>query len=162
MELHRETYLASKKTTRDSEGCPLAVVVTFDNGTSVRLPLAALSPEILNEALAHGLSQKLGDSYSGAKGDTAWAQAQCEATVESLVAGDWNRRGAGGDVDLASALIALFPDREPDEVREKVSAMSPDDRSAMSRQPSVKAELARIRAERLATKAEGTSIPIDF
>ena len=153
--------LASKKTQRDQDGTPIGVEVTFDNGTTVRIPFNGLTPAILAEATAHGLNQKLGDSYSGAKGDVAWAQAQCEGTMEALLAGDWNRRGGTGDVDLLQALRMVFPSRDPEEVREVFDKMDADTRKDAAKTPSVKAALASIKADRLAAKAEGAE-PIDL
>ena len=153
--------LASKKTQRNQDGTPIGVEVTFDNGTTVRIPFNGLTPAILAEATAHGLSQKLGDSYSGAKGDVAWAQAQCEGTMEALLAGDWNRRGGTGEVDLFQALCKVYPDREEEEVRKVFDGMDAEARKDVAKAPTIKAALATIKADRLAEKAEGAE-PIDL
>ena len=153
--------LASKKTQRDQDGTPIGVEVTFDNGTTIRIPFNGLTPAILAEATAHGLSQKLGDSYSGAKGDVSWAQAQCEGTMEALLAGDWNRRGGTGEVDLFHALCMVFPSRDPEDVREVFDKMDAEARKDVAKAPTVKAALATIKADRLADKAKDAE-PIDL
>ena len=75
------------------EGSTLKFVWADESETEV--VLEGFGEDILQRATLHGLSQKLGDSYSGAAGDVGKAKAMLIETLDALRAGDWNRKGGG-------------------------------------------------------------------
>lgn len=110
---------------------------------------------MVNQAALHGLSQKLGDSYASAQGDVNWAFAECSTVRDSILNGDWNRKGQGDGGDLVEALVQVTG-KDPAEVAELVAAMDKETKDKAKKVPQVAAAIAKIKAERLAKKAEGS------
>jgi glutathione S-transferase len=145
--------IASKHVSEDGR----SVAIDFSNGKQVSVQVQDLPADMLARLALHGLSQKLGDSYSGCAGDLTQAVAECEATAEALLAGNWNRRGDGfGGADLAQAL-ANVQGKMLEEAQEAIAGLGKDDREGLRKHPKIKAEMARIKADRLDKKAEGNS-----
>lgn len=140
--------IASKNIPEDLSG----VGITFTNEEVVTVRLDELSPEIVVQLALHGLSQKLGDSYSGEK-DLVVAKGKVEAVAKRLREGDWKavREGSGGGriTDLAKAL-AVITGRELAEAVEVIEGMGKEEKKALRAHAQIKAELARITAERAA------------
>lgn len=76
------------------------------------------NPEFCLTALIHGISQKIGDTWSVTKGDVE----KTTAVHANMVAGDWSRRAAGGisdakmaekiaKIDIAKLLSMLSPEQ---------------------------------------------------
>jgi hypothetical protein len=107
------------------------VTIEFTDGRFVEIPLAALTPEIVLHSALHGLWQKLGDSYAGAKGDVELAYAQCRTVADQLLDGNWNsptRIGDGGQVfrDLVEVLVELAKARGEEISREEIKGLLKD------------------------------------
>lgn len=77
------------------------------NGQTVSIDISKLSPEILDQLIRHGLTQKIGDAAAGSakiaqetgmpQGDVALSLMQ--KVAESLLAGDWGvKRGESAGV----------------------------------------------------------------
>jgi len=116
--------------------------------------------EFFNEALLahatlHGLSQKLGDSYSGAK-SVAEAKAAFYEVLESLKAGDWNRKG-GSTGGVWVEAIARATGQPLDEVLAKWSEMDEATRKSVKAHPDVIEAKAEIDLERAKAKAKAAS-----
>ena len=134
------------------------VTFTFEDQTSQTFELDKASAVATQLAL-HGASQKIGDSYAGA-GDAedplAYAKAAVSDLISRLYAGEWTQSGGGGSrsvpvIILAFAAVAGRPVEEAEELFE---AMSEDERKAWAKKPKVAAQVALIRAQRAAAKAE--------
>lgn len=127
------------------------LVFTFSNGKAVDIDPAKLSQEMKDQLVMHGLTQKIRDSFAGAKGDANFAQAQAEGVVEALLAGEWNRRGGGafGGNMLAEA-VARLKDIEVGEARQRLMELTEEQRDALRKAKSVKAMILKIKAERAA------------
>ena len=125
------------------------LVFTFSNGEKVTLNPANLSDAMKEQAVLHGLTQKIRDSFAGAKGDVNYAQASAEAVVEALTSGEWNRRGGGAfGGNLLVEAVARIKGLETGEARERLAALTDDQRDALKKAPAVKAMILTIRAER--------------
>jgi len=133
------------------EGKPDAVEITFTDGRSVYVDLDELPDGIRLELLAHGLSQKLGDSYASAKGNIDFAYAECSGVAEALMKGEWNRRGAGVGGLLAQA-IANLTGKVLADVMTALADMDGDVKTALKKRKDIKAEMAKISAERAAAQ----------
>lgn len=139
--------IAKKVTAEDLSG----VTIKFEDGQDLVANLADLPEDMLTHLALHGLSQKLGDSYSGEQ-DISTARALASNVLERLKEGNWAavREGGGGKIsDLAHALSAVTG--QPIEAcTEKLAGMEKADKSGLRKHPKIKAELARIAAERAA------------
>lgn len=154
--------IATKTIVRQEDGTPLGVRVVFTDGRQVSVGFDELSEAMKMELMAHGLSQKLGDSYSQAKGNLNYAFAECEGVAEALKRGEWNRRGGGkaGQGILAEA-IARLTGKDVAEVAALLAAKDDEARKALRKDPRVAAEIKAIELERAkakAAKAEGSDL----
>lgn len=131
--------LASKKS--------LGNGVEFDFGDKVfRVEIAEFNEDILHQAMIHGLSQKLGDSYAGAL-NVSEAIQRFTDTLESLRAGTWNsgRTGMGGDLAQAIANLTSTP---VEDIAEALKGKDKKELANLRKQPEVAAEILKIKLER--------------
>ena len=99
------TRQVSKTILEDATGVATGVRFDFRNGATRTLSLAELSPALLAQCAAHGVSQKAGDEYSGVKeiDDIVLAVDEIFARLRS---GEWGvARGAGDSTAGASVVI---------------------------------------------------------
>jgi len=105
-------------------------------------------------AMMHGFKQKINDAGALAR-DTATGRAdnalrveKMRAMAERLAHGEWEmqRTGGGGVGNLVRAL-AEFLDKPVGEIKDKVSAMSKKEKTALQLHPEVAKILARMDAE---------------
>ena len=145
--------------------------VSFDFGDAgtVVFNLSKVTDEMLIQLALHGVSQKGGDSYAGAKAATdgtdidpnEWAMLECQGTIDQIYAGDWSVRRAGSGTtvtDLARALAEVLPDWTESDAAQRIADASKEDKAALRAHPDVKAVLERLRAERATAKAEAAAI----
>lgn len=144
--------IAKKTVAEDLTG----VSIEFTNGEVIGVTLDALSPEIVRNLALHGLSQKLGDSYSG-ESDVAVAKTKAEAVAQRLAEGNWKavrEAGSGGRItDLAQAL-AQVTGKTVEEAVAAIEAMDKAQKSGLRKHPRIKAATAAIAAARAAKAAE--------
>lgn len=126
----------------------------FANGNSLAININDVPEAVKNHALAHGLLQKIGDSYAGA--DTVEdAYEAANDTLTTIKSGDWKAARAGvgaGGGDLIKALAAVTG-RTEEECKTVVAAADADLRKALRKQPQIAAELAKMQAAKLLAKA---------
>ena len=145
------TSIATKSTTEDLT----AVLIQFTDGETLNAQLADMSEDIQRRLALHGLSQKLGDSYSGEK-DVAVARAKAEGVLKNLIEGDWKKAsvgGGGGISDLVRALSELTG-QSIEACTEVVSNLEKKDKAELRKDARIAEILARYSAERAAAKAE--------
>ena len=96
---------ADKTVTTDEATGEVVVQIDFRNGKTVKISSAVLSRQITLQAVGHGLSQKIGDSYASEKKvDDMYLGA--EEMVKRLTSGDWGKaREAGDSMSGASIVI---------------------------------------------------------
>ena len=135
----------AKKSMIVENGQPVGVSFEFSDGKTMKVHCEDLPDNVLNLAMCHGLSQKIGDSYSGASGPGE-ARQRANTTIQSLIDGDWNVR-ADVITDLAEAMHRITQ-KPIDACRDKLAKMSKDDRAALSKHKQVKVMLQRIKLER--------------
>jgi hypothetical protein len=78
--------------------------IDFRNGKVVKLSADQLSRATLLRAAAHGLSQKVGDSYASAK-DVDDMHLSAEDMVKRLIAGEWEAVREAGDSMAGASII---------------------------------------------------------
>lgn len=150
--MNAKTKIADKITLRGEGNTPTAVSINFTHGEKVLVELDKLPEGMQRELMAHGLSQKLGDSYSSAKGDLNFAYAECSAVAESLLDGQWKRKGGGDGGDLAQALANLTG-KDVGDCVQVLHGLDDEGKKQLRKRKDVKAELARIKLARLEAQA---------
>lgn len=133
----------------------------FANGDKLDVDPTKLSDGVRYCAMLHGLAQKIGDSYAGAKTPDE-ASEEAGSLYERLESGEWiaERESAGPRISLILAAIVKaradagkpFTEAEQAERAEKLKADKTYRESAMAN-PAVKAAYAAIQAERAAERA---------
>ena len=155
--------ICSKAINEDLSG----VTFTFTDGETKTLNLSDLAPEIVTKLALHGLAQKGGDSYSGAKAEELdIAKAKLDNVLSALRESRWSTVRAGGPVatDLARA-IANVTGRTLAEVVEALSEVDASTKAKFKKTPEVARELYRMAQEkaeeelRKAQEGQGDSGP---
>lgn len=133
------------------------VSFTFGNGEKLEIDANGLSPEMQKQLMLHGISQKVGDSFAGVKGNYAEGVQNAKDTIEQLQAGVW--KAARDDdarprlAELAEA-IARIKDVPVEAATAAVEKGSEEQRKAWRSNAKVKATIAQIRAEKAAAALE--------
>lgn len=134
------------------------VVITFGNGKSVEFDSSKVSAEISKQLMLHGASQKIGDSYAGAKGNYAEAIGNAQDVIDQLYAGVWKASREDDArprlAELAEAIARIkFGADAPSKleaVKSAVEKATDDQRKEWRSNAKVKATIAQIRAEKAA------------
>lgn len=132
-----------------------AVTFEFATGEVEEVSPKNFSAEIQKQLMLHGLSQKLGDSYSGEDAD------KCHSifggVLKNLVDGNWSARAGGGGAPRISQLAEALA-RETNESVEKcvgiLSAMDDDKKKAVRAHPAIQVQLSEIKLEKAAADAK--------
>lgn len=177
-----ERQQVAVKTFIDGEGneskhaSPEAAVLrfAFSNGTTHDISLDELPDNIKAAAAWHGLSQKCGDSYAGAKGDADEAVESFETLLERLKLGEWVRAREGGPrpslvVDAVVAALEeageTVDDARKAAIVEKVKGKEARDATLANpvfraHYERLKAEAAKARAKKAADAAKGAELDL--
>ena len=138
----------------------------FANGRGLMLDVQTLSPDVISQAVMHGLKQKLVDSAAitrdpetgrSATVDTKFKAV--EAVLNRLMEGEWNKRREGGPTGglLKRALIKLYEGRKtPDQIEAFLAKQSDKEKAALRKNPKVAAIIEELRAADL---ADGEEMP---
>jgi len=140
------------------------LVFTFGTGTVVKLNPSKLTPEIVEQAMIHGLRQKVQDAAAisrdpatGRSATFADKEAAAMEVFNRLVEGHWNKpageeRDATGGM-LLRALMELQPQATADSIKAKIAGWSKEQKAAVRLNPRVKTILDRMAAEKPAVAA---------
>ena len=126
---------------------------TFDNGNDFAARIEDLPEAMVQRLAVHGLSQKLGDSYAGASGK-GMSFDDIEQGVRDLFAAlktgsfGTGRTSTGGKLYLAFTRWAMENGKTVAEASDVFRVMSDDDKKELRKAAPIKAELAKIEAER--------------
>lgn len=135
------------------------VTFTLGNGKSVRLTFSDYPEERLHEAMAHGFSQKVGDTVAGLSKLKEYRLA--EEVLTEQIAGlktAWNSgRTTTATGGLLAEALARVKGMDIADVVPSVTAASPEQRRAWLEHPAVAKAVADITAERKAEAAAGVS-----
>jgi len=153
----------AKKEALMRAGSAVGVRFSFTGGGTYEIQVDQLTEEMKSAALIHGLLQKLGDAYANAKGDAKIAEGLFLPVYESIVAGEWNRKGERGASGLLILIEALARITGKDEglIGDKVKAMGKDEIAALKKRPDVQKAIKEIELER-AEKALEDSDEMDL
>ena len=130
--------------------------VTFDfaTGESVEVKPADLSKDLQRQLMLHGLSQKLGDSYSGEDADKCFTI--FTGVLKNLEDGEWSARSGGGGAPRISQLaeaLSVAAGETVEKCVEKLSEMSDADKKTVRDHPQVQAALADIKLRKATEEA---------
>ena len=128
---------------------------TFQDGTVLSAELSALNPEMINKLAVHGLSQKVGDSYSGE--EAANCQTIAEAVWKTLTEGEWSTRSGGGGGPRISQLAEALARVTGEEIQAcvgTIAEMDDDGKKDLRAHPQIKATIAEIKLEKAQADAE--------
>lgn len=130
----------------------------FNNGVTLTLDTLALSPEMRQQAMMHGLKQKLVDAAAISRNPETGRAATVEdkyqavkTVYDRLLAGQWNAtREGGGNAGglLLQALCRMYAGRKtPDELKAFLADKSDAEKTALRKNPRVAQIIEDIRAE---------------
>lgn len=132
--------------------------IAFGDGTKVGANISEFNPEIVKQLAFHGLGQKAGDSYAGAKGDFTKAREAAQSVIDQLKQGEWRSARGEGEAkprlgELAEA-IARVKGIAVDKAMAAVEKIAQDAENGPAKlkewraHPKVKAAIAAIRSEK--------------
>jgi len=145
--------------------------IEFSDGDKIEFNVDTDFPEETQRRLKfHGIRQKSGDSYAGAKGNVHVAKQNVKEVIDGLRAGEWNTGRGEGEArprlgELAEALerVKGLSAEDAKATVEKIAALEGDEAAKKAGQkklaeirahPKVKSALADIRAERARKELE--------
>lgn len=152
--------MAERKVTK--EVTETGVDFTFADGSVMSANLSELSEDMVTKLALHGLSQKVGDSYSGE--DAANCQTIAEKTFETLQKGEWSSRsggGAGPRISQLAEALARVTGKEVQECVAKIAEMDDDQKKDLRAHPQIKATIAEIKLEKAQADAEKSAADAD-
>jgi len=131
-----------------------SITFEFASGETEKVSPGDFSAEIQKQLMTHGLSQKLGDSYSGE--DTDKCHAVFLGVKKNLEDGNWSARSGGGGgprVSQLAAALARVTGEPIEKCVEKLSALDDDKKKAVQAHPDIQLAIAEIKQEAAAAKA---------
>lgn len=138
----------------------------YSNGTVLSIKTDDMPTEQIFNLIVHGLTQKVRDSFSSAKGDVEYAIGCSNKVLDNLMANRWTASRATGEgkpksTELVEA-IARLKGLPIETVAEIVEQADDAKRKIWRSNARIKAEIANIRAERAAAAAAKSSASDDF
>lgn len=133
------------------------VYFAFGNGTTLECDSNAIPEETRKQLMLHGISQKVGDSFAGVKGDFAQGIGNAQDVIDQLKAGVWKADREGDArprlAELAEA-IARIKQVPLEAATAAVEKGTDEQRKQWRSNAKVKAVIATIRAEKAAAELE--------
>lgn len=139
------------------------VSFTFGNGEKLEFDTSKVSERTRLDLTCHGASQKIGDSYAGAKGNFAEGISNAKAVIQQLYDDKWSADREGGAPrlgELAEA-IARIKGVTLEVATAAVEKATDDQRKTWRSNAKVKAVIAQVRSE-AAQKALEAATPADL
>lgn len=132
------------------------VKFAFGDGTTLEFDTKRCDDQTKLDLLCHGASQKIGDSFAGAKGNFAEGKTNAQAVIDQLYEGKWNADREGGVPRLAelAEAIARIKGVAVEAAMKAVEAGTDEQRKAWRSNAKVKAVIAQVRAEAAAKALE--------
>lgn len=134
------------------------LTLTFSDGGEIIVNAEALSNDIRNAALMHGLKQKLVDAAAMSRNpDTGRSATLADKfnavreVADRLMAGAWNkvREGGAGNAGglLYRALCELYSDKTPEAIKAFLDGKTDEEKAALRANGKIAPIIARIKAE---------------
>lgn len=138
------------------------VTFAFANGKTLQCRIADLPQAMRDQALKHGISARVGDSFAGAAKQphpVDWAYDTACEVWNAMCKGEWSTRESTGGV-LAEAL-AMVTKRELGDCQAVLAKLDDEKKAALKRQPKIKLALAAIALEKAKVAAAGTEFDLN-
>ena len=153
----------TKKATKVVDTTEKTVTFDFGAGSTFTAKLADMPEAIVTRLALHGIAQKLGDTYAG---DVADPEHEVRAMFADLAAGNWSTRTPGEPKTglLVEALIKMKKIEAKDGKTaaervqawlEEIEAKTEGAIKALRNDPTVKAEIATLQAQKARAAAKG-------
>jgi len=141
--------------TKEVQEANCAVVFNFADGSKITAEMSKLKPETVTRAALHGLSQTIGDSYSGCK-DVEEAKKCAVDRIKRIYDGEWRatREAGAPRVTMLAGALARVTGKTVEEALEVIGNLDEDARKELRGLPQVKVAMAEIKAENLRKEAE--------
>jgi len=140
------------------------VTSTLGNGKAFSFDLSSYTDEVIHGLALHGLGQKIVDSYAGAKGDFAYAEDKLTTLSTQLTNGELRAVRAPGEAKPKSTeliqAVANLQNLSIVDAGAAVDALDEDQLKAVRAHSAIKAEIARIRAEKALAAAKGATFSL--
>lgn len=127
----------------------------------INFDLSKVSPEMVTMLALHGASQKIGDSYAGAKDSgtdpIAYAREAINDTINQLYAGDWSVTRTGSGAPRVTQLVQAFSivtGKTLEESQEFISALNDEEKAALQKKAKIAATVAQLKAEQAVKRAQ--------
>jgi hypothetical protein len=135
-----------------------ALTLSFANGETLTLRADGLATDIQQQAMMHGLKQKLVDAAAISRNPETGRAASVEdkyqavkAVFDRLLSGQWNATREGGGTTgglLAQALVRMYAGRKTaDDIKAFLAEKTDAEKAALRKNPRVAAIIDDIRAE---------------
>lgn len=141
----------------------------FVGKSPLDINISDFNADIIRIASAHGLKQKISDSYAEAKGDVDIAYGLAKDMVNRLQEGSWNIVTAGlARESLLAKALAELTNQPLEDCISKLADKSKEERAAMRKHPQLKPILLRMEAERAQARADAAqaaaqdATPLEF
>lgn len=138
----------------------VGVEFTLGDGRKLTFMNGDYDEALVERAMCHCTMQKIGDAASGFSkaSDFHGAFLAMEAVADGLENGLWARRASTGTADIVAALANLTS-KSMSEAQEVVDKLDEDTLKKLKADPNMKAEIARLKAERAAAQVSGSFDP---
>lgn len=135
------------------------VTFAFGNGESVVVSPENFNPAVQAQLMAYGISQKLGDSYSGCKGNANKAHELFTDMLGRLSGDDgvWTTKrsgtGAGRQTTLIVEAVSRFKGITQQQASDAIEALDAEQLKAVRSAPQIQVLINEIKLERAKAKA---------
>lgn len=144
------------------------ITATFSNGKVLTVDTLELSDTIRQEALIHGIKQKIGDAAAIARNTTTGASASINDKFEAMAEvveritspdGTWNKvreGGAGAGNTLLQKALMEMTGKTRDEITAFLEKKTKEEKAALRNNPKVAAIIVKLQAQKAANSAIDT------
>lgn len=133
----------------------------FADGSTLEVNVADIPEDIKQHLVIHGLSQKIGDSYSGENAENCFTIA--DTVYKSLKEGKWSARtgGAGGPrISQLAEALSRATGQDVSECVSKIAEMTDEEKAGLRAHETIKAKIAEIKLEKAQADAEAAQAAV--
>lgn len=134
------------------------IIFTFDDETQEVFDVRHVDEKTRFQAMMHGFSQKIGDSYANAakaENPLTFTKESARDTIAQMYAGDWRAARAAGEPQVSDLAVALSraSGQSVEAAHEFVEGLTDDEKKVWRKKAKIAVQLDFIRSERLAERA---------
>ena len=133
------------------------IVFILPNGEKMEWKVDELPDSIKEQAMYHGLVQKMGDKVAGVS-SVAEMEGAFRALWNQLKEGTWNA-GRGAGIGILAKALARVKDVDIVEAVAAIEKLSEEEKRQLKKHPAIKKAMLEIQMEELEGKGEGAEVP---